>query len=112
MKALCIVLMVAFCNLAVAADVVPILKGETASQTGFLVIEDRYVKLLKSEITISGAEAEVEAERRVCKKIEGIYDRRLDEAYDPPKWYRTAEFGFVGGVVITLLAGFVFTQIR
>lgn len=82
------------------ADTAPVMEGKPAPFTGVLVSEQRFVKLLDSELKVPALENRLAVEQRFSSNMEDMYKKKLEDAAKPPVWYQSPYFHFTLGVVV------------
>lgn len=85
-------------------QVVSIKAGEVSPFDGFVIREDRFVKILDQDISIMTLEAELKMKDKLLEKTEAIYWKELEKKSDRHWWespYLNQVLGFVAGAVCT-----------
>ena len=105
-----IVFLVAYLSIspAIAEDVVPVKEGTAAPYTGLLVKEARFTKMLEAELEVENLSGRLKIQEKLTLNLETMYNKKLEEAVSPPKFYETPTFnrwlGFFLGVAVTAAA--------
>lgn len=81
-------------------ETAPVLEGRPAPFTGILVREQRFIKLLDSELQLPVYIQKAGLEQKFSANIEQMYMKRLADATAPPPFYQTNQFHLWLGIFI------------
>jgi hypothetical protein len=91
-----------FLLLAQDPQVLIIKAGEVAPFDGFVMREDRFVKILEQDVSIQILQVELEMKEKLQKKTEEIYLKELEKKTEK-HWWESPHFnqvlGFVAGAI-------------
>jgi len=85
-------------------QVLSIRQGEPAPFDGFVILEDRFTKILEQDISILTLQAELEMKSKLMARVEEIYAKELEKRTEKHWWetpYTNQVFGFVVGVAFS-----------
>jgi hypothetical protein len=85
-------------------QVLSIKQGEPAPFDGFVILEDRFTKILEQDISVLTLQAELEMRTKLMGKVEEICWKELEKRTEKHWWetpYTNQVLGFVFGAVFS-----------
>ena len=85
-------------------QVLSIRQGEPTPFDGFVILEERFSKILEQDISVLTLQAELEMKTKMAAKVEEICWKELEKRTEKHWWespYTNQVFGFVFGAVFS-----------